>query len=73
MAYYVFTEEFGLMPDFLILPDFTQVYPFQITMVEKDVEAGVGDVGVCSENIVVCGAIAEGTMIFFLISPDLLI
>ena len=36
-------------------------------MGEKDVEAGVGDVGVCSDNIVVCGAIAEGTMIFLLI------
>ena len=42
-------------------------------MGEKDVEAGVGDVGVCSDNIVVCGAIAEGTIIFLLILTDLLI
>ena len=41
-------------------------------MVEKDVEAG-GSVGVCSDNIVVCGAIAEGVMIFLLIMIIILI
>ena len=41
-------------------------------MVEKDAEAG-GSVGVCSDNIVVCGAIAEGTMIFLLILIIILI
>ena len=42
-------------------------------MVEKDVEAAGGSVGVCSDNIVVCGAIAEGVMIFLLIMIIILI
>ena len=42
-------------------------------MGEKDVEAAGGSVGVCSDNIVVCGAIAEGVMIFLLIMIIILI
>ena len=56
----------------LLQPKFNFLMLVQI-MGEKDVEAAGGSVGVCSDNIVVCGAIAEGVMIFLLIMIIILI